>query len=73
MINPLVMAAFFDEATKEAGKQKAAKITTGKALGILGLGAVGGMGLEQAKDDLMSGRRSRKSQAQAMGVSPLTL
>lgn len=70
MISKHILRAFHSELQKQASmgnltKTKAALLLAGGA----GLGAVG----EQAKDDLMAGRRTRKQQAQAMGVSPMTL
>ena len=68
MISRDILQAFHRELEKSA-----ARLTKTKAALLLGTGAGLGMAGEQAKDDLMAGRRARKQQAQAMGVSPMTL
>lgn len=70
MISRDILLAFQSELQKQANM---GKLTKTKAALLLATGAGLGMAGEQAKDDLMAGRRSRKQQAQAMGVSPLTL
>jgi len=62
MISKETVAAFTDEVTKIAklGKVKA---------GLAATGLVGaGMAAEQAKDDMLQGRRQRIGQARAMGM-----
>lgn len=77
MIDSLTLAAFSDELHKLANASAAASrlgpLTKTKALGLLGLGAGAGIVGEQAKDDLLSGRRARQQQARAMNVSEYSL
>jgi len=76
MIPQDVLRAFSEELHKEAAAPPpaaAAKMSKGmKAL--LGLTAVGGVTAgavgEQAKDDLVQGRASRKQMARGQGISP---
>lgn len=68
MIPREVLQAFNAELEKSA-----MRLTKTKAGLLLGTGAGLGIIGEQAKDDLMAGRRARKQQAQAMGVSPMSL
>ena len=77
MIDSVTLAAFSDElhklASAGAAANKLGPLTKAKALGLLGVGAGAGIVGEQAKDDLLSGRRSRQQQARAMNVSEYSL
>lgn len=74
IFSPEMFDAFSDELVKlSTAPAAAAKLSKGQIAGLLGLGAVGGAVAEQAKDDVFAGRRMRKQQAQAQGVSPLTM
>ena len=77
IFSPEMLEAFSDELVKlssaAAAPAAAAKLSKGQIAGLLGLGAVGGAVAEQAKDDAFAGRRMRLQQAQAQGVSPLTM
>ena len=75
--SPGVFDAFSDELVKLSTAPGTAlalgKLGKRHIAGLLGLGALGGVVAEQAKDDVFAGRRMRKQQAQARGVSPLTM
>ena len=72
--SPEMFDAFSDELVKlSKAPATAATLTKGQLAGLLGLAGVGGVVAEQAKDDVFAGRRMRKQQAQAQGVSPLTM
>ena len=75
MISLTTLQAFSDELSKEASKQQAAAKMSGKMKALLGLTATGGVAAgaigEQAKDDIVSGRQMRHSQARAQGLNPL--
>lgn len=86
MINPETLSMFAVELTKLSAfdselhklaapaPAQAAKMS-GKMKTLLGLTAAGGIGAgamgEQAKDDLLQGRRQRHGQARAMGMNRL--
>lgn len=70
MISKEILRAFHGELQKQASM---GKLTKTKAALLLGTGAGLGMVGEQAKDDLMAGRRTRQQQARAMNVSPMSL
>jgi len=70
MISREILRAFNEEVQKQASM---GKLTKAKAALLLGTGAAAGAVGEQAKDDLMAGRRTRTQQARAMNVSPMSL
>ena len=67
--------ALFKEAVAGAPPAAAAAKMSGKMKALIGLGAAGGLGLgivgEQAKDDAIQGRMSRKQMAAGQGIHHL--
>jgi len=76
MISQDMLQAFNEALLKEAvAPPAAAAKMSGKMKGLLGLGAAAGVGAgvlgEQAKDDIVQGRLSRKQMARGQGVHHL--
>jgi hypothetical protein len=75
MISQDMLQAFNEALLKEAAAPPAAAAAkmSGKMKALLGLTAAGGVGAgivgEQAKDDLVQGRTSRKQMSQSQGLS----